>query len=233
MPRRPLTVDSPAILAALTTRDEGLLGTYLDLQTGGLVRVYDPAIVGRSNDAAEGRLDAEPDRYAKIPLYSREYRLMTEFVDTVEDDDLARLLDAALAGRSAFRRFDGTLGAWPAERARWEAFRHAALLRWAAAWLRAQGVEPRWEPIVPEVEAELASLLRVILHGEPGPDGGRILRARDDAEAQALFVRVCRELCELAQEPFRARHLRHTTRFVYGGVEVRRDGATVRVLQLP
>jgi hypothetical protein len=101
MERRPLNVDPVALLAALTARDEGLVGTYVDLEDGALLRLYDPAIVGRSNDDVEQRLDDEPHRYARVPLFSREYRLLTEFVDTVEDDDLARLLDAALGGREA------------------------------------------------------------------------------------------------------------------------------------
>src|SRR4051812_25926599 len=131
MERRSLRIDDRALLAALTARDEGLVGTYVDLEDGALLRVYDRAVVGRTNDVLEQRIDEEPDRYAKVPLYSREYRLMAEFVDTVEDDDLARLLDAALGGRNAFRRFDAVLDGWPQERVRWEQFRENALARWA------------------------------------------------------------------------------------------------------
>src|SRR5215510_8997604 len=127
MDRRTLRIDDRALLAALTARDEGLVGTYLDLEDGALLRLYDRAVVGRSNDPLEQRIDEEPDRYAKVPLYAREFRLMAEFVDSVEDDDLARLLDAALGGRNAFRRFDAVLDGWPTEQARWASFREDAL----------------------------------------------------------------------------------------------------------
>jgi Uncharacterised protein family (UPF0158) len=228
--RRPLAVDRSSLLAALTTRDEGLLGTYVDLHTGGLLRLYDPAIVGRNNDATEVQLDADPDRFARVPLYAREYRLMTAFVDTVDDDDLARLLDSALAGRSAFRQFDATLAAWPAERARWERYRFDALERMAVGWLRSLDVEPLWASEVTESEPEVPALVQVLLHGAAVP-GGRAVDAGEESAAHLLFIRVCRELCETGQEPFRARHLRHTARFVYGGVEVRRDGTKVTVVE--
>jgi Uncharacterised protein family (UPF0158) len=229
MARRTLNIDPGALLAALTTRDEGLVGTYLDLHTGDLVRLYDPAVVRRTNDVAERQLDAEPERYARVPLYTREYRLMAAFVDSVDDDELARSLDGALAGRSAFRRFDSTLGAWPSERDRWERYRADALRRWAVSWLRSVGVEPAWEAMVPEGGSALPGLLRLLLDGETGP-AGRSLHLSSEAEARALFIAVCRELCEIGQEPFHAQQLRQATHFVYAGVEVRHDGASVSVV---
>ena len=56
MSRRRLHLpEGRALLAALTARDEGLVGTYLDLHEGGLLRVYDPELVGRSNEEARGK----------------------------------------------------------------------------------------------------------------------------------------------------------------------------------
>lgn len=212
------------------------MGTYLDLQEGSLLRVYDPELVGRSNDAAEQRLDQEPDRYAKIPLYTREYRLMAEFIDEV-DDDLARLLDAALAGREAFRRFEAVLAGWPEEQRRWEAFREAALVRWVVSWLRSLGIEPRWDRPPASVQAsELEEhpvpwLLRLGLRD--GQDGPRLVRCDSEAEAKSLFVRLVLELCELWREPVRTRQLRHQSRFVRGNIEVRREGRVVTLSLRP
>lgn len=233
MERRPLDIDAGALLAALTARDEGLVGTYLDLAEGGLVRLYDPAVVGRTNDAVEARIDAEPDRYAKVPLFTRDFRLMAEFVDTVEDDDLARLLDTALSGRGAFARFDAVLAGWPLERSHWAQFREQALERWAVGWLRSVGVEPRWDrPVPPEEAPEAPWLLRIALLGRPGPGSDGLVRCLDaetEAEAQRTFVRLARELSELWREPFRRSALNHQNRFARGGVELRRDGTTVAI----
>lgn len=225
--RRSIRLHGQALLQALVARDEGLLATYVDLTDGSFVRLYDPAVTGRANEAVLARIDTDPDRYAEVPRYTRSYRLMADFVDTVEDDDLARLLDTALSGREAFRQFDAVLGGWPAERTRWETYRRDALSHWAATWLRSVGVEPAWElPTPPEAAAAVPELLVVALQGRLH-DGQASHEAADEAEAAWMFRRVVRQLCELHTEPFLARRLRGRTRFARGGVEVRLDGTRV------
>ena len=233
MERRPLDIDASALLASLTARDEGLVGTYLDLVEGGLLRLYDPAVVGRNNDAAEALIDRDPDRWARVPLFTRDFRLMAEFVDTVDDDDLARLLDAALSGRGAFRRFEAVLAGWPTDRARWEQFHTDALVRWAVGWLRSVGVEPRWDrPVPPEEDPEVPGLLRLAMLGTPGSHGDAVVRSlvtESEAEARRTFVRLARELAELWREPFQTSALRNQDRFARGAVELRRSGTTVTI----
>lgn len=229
--RRALHIDAPSLLAAAVARDEGLLGTYLDLQRGVLLRVYDPSLAGHSNDATEALLDADPDRYAKVPLYIREYRLMTEFVDRA-DDDLARQLDAALAGREAFRRFEVVLAGWPEEQARWRQFREDALVRWLVGWLHSLEIDPIWDLPVPVDEPfDVPWLLRVALRG--GSDGTRSIPCEDLAAAKQMFMRLARELCELRREPVLTRTLRNATRFARGGIEIRREGTVVTLAMDP
>jgi hypothetical protein len=224
--RRTLALEADVLLGALVARDEGLLATYLDLRDGSLVRLYDPMVTGRDNEALLSRIDAEPDRFAEVPRYTRHYRLMTEFVDTVDDDHLARLLDTALGGREAFRRFEAVLGAWPVERERWRLFREEALEAWAVAWLRSVGVEPDWgRGLPPEAPADVPLLLEVALRGG-------VIEAADEAEAASLLVRLARQLCELRCEPFRARSVRERGVFRRGGIEIRREGRTIRVATL-
>lgn len=225
-PRRRVSLEASVLLAALVDRDEGLLATFIDLTDGSLLRLYDPAVTGRDNEALLSRIDTDPERYAEVPRYTRMYRLMTEFVDSVRDDHLARLLDTALTSREAFRRFEGVLAAWPEEHARWASYREGALVRWAVAWLRSVGVEPDWAiPLPPEAPLAVPELLEVALLGREAGDGVRILEAPSEEVAQGLFVKLARQLCELYCEPFQARTLRGRTRFARGGVEIRRDGA--------
>ena len=226
--RRTIELDGPALLEALVARDEGLLATYLDLFDGSFLRLFDPAITGRDNEAVLSRIDNEPDRFAEVPRYMRFYRLMTDFVDTVEDDHLARMLDTALTGRGAFRRFEAVLGGWPSEHGRWEAFRREALCEWAGAWLQSLGVVPEWSlPWPPKNPADVPLVLEVALKGHPDETGRRVWQAESDAAAVSLFLRLARQLCELRGEPFRARGLRAKTRFVRGGVAIVRQGSQV------
>ncbi len=181
-PRRRLPLEASVLLGALVARDEGLLATFVDLVDGGLLRLYDPAVTGRDNEALLSRIDAEPERYAEVPRYTRMYRLMNEFVDAVEDDHLARLLDTALTSREAFRRFEGVLAAWPQEHDRWVTYREEALAGWAVAWLRSVGVEPDWElPLPPEAPLAMPELLEVALLGRDQGAGVRILEASSEA----------------------------------------------------
>lgn len=225
--RRLVPVEQSALLAALVARDEGLLATFVDLQTGALVRLYDPAVTGRDNTNVWAQIDGEPERYAEIPRYTRQFRLMQDFVDLVEDDDLARLLDTALTGREAFRRFEVLLAAWPREQGRWAEFRHDALLRWAVTWLRSLGVEPPWATdMVEEPAPDVPVLLQVAL-GTGGGVGRRSLRLESTEQADQLFLKLARQLCELRREPFRARTVRQLRRYRRGGVEITRDGREV------
>ncbi len=226
--RRTVRLDASVLLEALVARDEGLLATYVDLTDGSLLRLFDPAVTGRANEQVLSKVDAEPDRFVEVPRYTRAYRLMSDFVDTVDDDHLARMLDTALSGREAFRRFDAVLTGWPADHARWVAFRRSALVAWAVSWLRSVGVEPSWDIDTPEEDAvEVPELLRVALLGQQDGQGVRSMQRASESEASRLFVRLARQLCELRCEPFRARAVRGRTRFVRGGMEIRRDGARV------
>lgn len=225
---RNLPVDREALLRAVTSRGETLLGTWLELADGTLHPLVDgdESVEGR---AFEARMDANPDGFAKVPVYAREYRLMTAFVETVDDDALAASLDAALAGREAFRRFEAVLGAHPDEAARWRAFREAALVAWVLAWLRGIGVGVPWAPPAPDPLSTVDRPALVELLWAGGGVGPIVRPCPDRAAARDLFVRLCRDVSELVGEPFRKGDVRGRNRFVRAGVELAVDGASVVV----
>jgi predicted nucleotidyltransferase len=87
----------------------------------------------RSEDV--GRL--EPGLVYIDPIGSDEaYADMEEFVARVRDPRARDLLDRAIAGRGAFRRFKDTLFEFPELRAAWFAFHDARIERRAIEWLR-------------------------------------------------------------------------------------------------
>jgi len=71
------------------------------------------------------------------------YRDMAEFVAGVHHRRAAELLDRAIAGRGAFRRFKDTLFEFPELREQWFRYRDARTRRRALRWLADEGlVEP-------------------------------------------------------------------------------------------
>jgi len=69
-----------------------------------------------------------------------DYNLMVKFTATVRDRHLHELLEVAVDGRGAFRRFKNVLASYPQERERWFEFRDQDLQRQIDAWLEEVGL---------------------------------------------------------------------------------------------
>jgi Uncharacterised protein family (UPF0158) len=67
---------------------------------------------------------------------------MEDFIATVADAHLRELLEVAVAGKGAFRRFKDVLGRAPEERERWFRFQAERLDRVLREWLAENGIEP-------------------------------------------------------------------------------------------
>jgi predicted nucleotidyltransferase len=73
------------------------------------------------------------------PVASHEaYADMQDFIERVRDPQPRRLLERAIEGRGAFRRFKDTLFDFPGLRQTWFRFHDARMARRAIAWLAAQ-----------------------------------------------------------------------------------------------
>lgn len=77
-----------------------------------------------------------------------EYRDMDQFIDVVEDPQLADRLVRSIRGRGAFRRFKDVLADWPGLLQRWYGFTDDRHRGRARAWLAAEGYAPT--PPLPE-----------------------------------------------------------------------------------
>ena len=75
-------------------------------------------------------------------MKSAGYRDMEDFRATVRDQRLQELLDVAIQGRGAFRRFKDVLERHPVERQRWFDFQAARLEARAREWLAEEGCAP-------------------------------------------------------------------------------------------
>ena len=82
-------------------------------------------------------------RGSGAPSRYESYRDMAEFVAAVHHRRAADLLDRAIAGRGAFRRFKDTLFEFPELRDQWFRFRDARSRRRAVRWLADEGLVDR------------------------------------------------------------------------------------------
>jgi len=109
---------------------------YLDLETGEILFISE-----YMDDEESGRLrnniEEGSDRYERIPrAESHEgYEDMEDFIATVKDEHLVELLEVAINGRGAFRRFKDVLLRYPEERERWFQFKDERMQERALEWL--------------------------------------------------------------------------------------------------
>jgi len=109
---------------------------YLDLETGEILFISD-----YMDDEETGKLkdqvEENSDRYERIPeAESHEgYEDMVDFIDTVKDERLVGLLEVAINGKGAFRRFKDVLLNYPEERESWFHFKDDRTQERALEWL--------------------------------------------------------------------------------------------------
>jgi len=114
---------------------------YLDLNTGEILFVSE-YMDDEETDKLRDRIENEPGRYEQIPqIESNEgYEDMQDFVATVEDEHLAELLEVAINGPGAFRRFKDVLLNYPEERERWFEFKDERMEQRTLEWLDEIGI---------------------------------------------------------------------------------------------
>ena len=109
---------------------------YLDLETGEILFISD-----YMDDEETGKLkdqvEEDSDRYERIPeAESHEgYEDMVEFIATVKDERLVELLEVAINGKGAFRRFKDVLLNYPEERESWFQFKDDRIEEKTLEWL--------------------------------------------------------------------------------------------------
>jgi len=98
----------------------------LDLRTGEILTWSGAYSDSEEIDAVTDPIDAEPDRYVEIeaPDSSEQWQWMADFAATVGNSGIRELLEVALDGKGAFRRFRNVLAGRP-EEACWFAQRAA------------------------------------------------------------------------------------------------------------
>jgi len=111
---------------------------YLDLKTGEILFISNYMDAEKIKD----KIDQNPDHYEPMPRAEpyKGYRDMEDFVAAVEDEHLAELLETAINGKGAFRRFKDVLARYSEERERWFHFKDDKMKERVLEWLDDIGV---------------------------------------------------------------------------------------------
>lgn len=119
---------------------------YLDLDNGSIFIVfYDDEF---KSDDPEGPtrelVEEHPERFLYIdPLESNEsFKIMENFIETLEEAPLREKLWNALSQRTPFRKFKDALLAYPEVREHWFAFQKKALMQKALEWFAYHDIIP-------------------------------------------------------------------------------------------
>jgi hypothetical protein len=86
----------------------------------------------------------DDDRFLKIPRVEswEGYQDMADFIETVSDAHVQEILEVAIQGKGAFRRFKDTLERYPKEREHWFEFLDARSKERVLNWLREEEIQP-------------------------------------------------------------------------------------------
>jgi len=109
---------------------------FLDLETGEIILISEH-MDDEETEKLKDRIEKKFDRYEQIPkVESHEgYRDMVDFIATLYNEHLAELLEVAINGKGAFRRFKDVLLNYPEEMEKWFQFKDDRMEKRALEWL--------------------------------------------------------------------------------------------------
>ena len=142
-PRHTVQVDLEELRSAM--EDASFEHRYfLDTETGEVILVSELFDDDEAREQLTRIDEAEPSRYLQVPRADPHegYGDMQDFIATVRDERLQELLEVAIQGRGAFRRFKEVLARHPTEQQRWFDFQAARPDGRAREWLAEEGCEP-------------------------------------------------------------------------------------------
>ncbi len=137
---RRLAVDIDLLTEALESHDFDS-AWVLDLDTGDVIPVFDPAVTGDSETSDE--VERNPNRYLPIePITSHEsFGIMERFAAELAPGEAQSSLLEALQRRHPFREFKASLAEFPDLRERWFQYHDLRLKAIAEEWLEANSVK--------------------------------------------------------------------------------------------
>ncbi|WP_349947447.1 UPF0158 family protein [Lacrimispora sp. BS-2] len=135
-----MKINLSVVLDAIEMADDNYT-YFLDIETGESVFLADELITGLDNERLEDEIEENPDRYLRFPtkFEIHQYHIMEEFVWSLPEGRRQDLLERAIRGRGAFRRFKDTVYDLGLEK-KWFQYEVAAYSKIAIDWCRDNGI---------------------------------------------------------------------------------------------
>lgn len=141
--KKTLKVDMSELVMAM---NDGSYDTeyYLDMETGEVITIFEDSDYMEEYTEILAAIEDESERYVYIDKVESwdAYRDMEEFISTVKDEQLKKLLLVAIDGMGAFSRFRKVIWEYPEAADRWFALKNEKDRQRALRFLDAIGVEP-------------------------------------------------------------------------------------------
>lgn len=116
---------------------------FLDVETGEILFISD-YMGDEETREVKDRIEEDSERYERVPRAepNEGYEDMVDFIATVDNERLAELLEVAINGKGAFRRFKDVMRNYPEESERWFKFKDERIEERALEWLSDIGIRP-------------------------------------------------------------------------------------------
>lgn len=116
---------------------------FLDVETGEILFISG-YLSDEETRELKDRIKEDSERYERIPRAepNEGYEDMVDFIATVNNERLAELLEVAINGKGAFRRFKDVMRNYPEESERWFKFKDERIEERALEWLGGIGIRP-------------------------------------------------------------------------------------------
>lgn len=115
---------------------------YFDLHTGETVSLFDPYMIGETDEELVELLESTPERFLRFPTQYEihEYRIMEDFIASQPVGAMQRELAETIRGKGAFRRFKTTIRFYGVEQ-QWYDFLADAYKAIAIQWCKDNQLE--------------------------------------------------------------------------------------------
>lgn len=105
-----MKINLEIVIDAIEMADDAYI-YFLDKETEELVFLPDSMITGIDDDELADEIDENPERYFRLPtnFEINEYSIMKEFIWSLPEGRQQDMLERAIRGKAAFRRFKDTV----------------------------------------------------------------------------------------------------------------------------